>query len=351
MNFVEHYLLDIESRGYKPDPIQQAAVYQLAIVYDGLVTHKKKPWFSRGKPEAVKGLYLYGGVGRGKTYLMDLFFDALPFDDKKRLHFYHLMRYVHQQLEVNKGRKNPLNEIAKDFADQCRVLCLDEFFVSDIGDAMILGNFIKALFDNDVTLVCTSNIQPSELYKNGLQRQQFIPAIRLIEQNTVSHCLDSETDYRLLELQNVNRYFEGENADEALSDIVNQLFELRRGVKPSPITINNREINAVAKNNQVIWFRFSDLCGGPRSTQDYIDISHIYKTIIISEVPKFNNIDDLARRFISAIDEFYDQRIIVFISAVEPINNLYNSGRLHFEFERTKSRLFEMQTTQYNEVK
>ncbi len=345
MTPLTQYRLDVANNGFEYDSKQEAAALELERVYLELINQTKdKGWFKK-KVSSPKGLYLYGGVGCGKTYLMDLFFNTLPFAKKRRMHFYHLMRYVHEQLEHHKGKKNPLDIVAKTLSKDCRILCLDEFFVTDIGDAMILANLIKALFNYQVCLVCTSNIDPDNLYQNGLQRQQFIPAINLIKQHLVSHCLDSETDYRLRKLKNVNRYFEGDNADAMLSDIIQQLFNLR--LKPATIIINKRDILIKSATNNALWIDFYNLCDGPRSTQDYIDIAHLYKTIAVSHVPQFHNTDDLARRFIGFVDECYDHRIMLFISSPVSLSDLYTKGRLNFEFERTQSRLIEMQSQEY----
>lgn len=302
-------------------------------------------------PEPCQGLYLWGGVGRGKTYLMDTFFDALPFNGKQRTHFHRFMQQVHQQLTALKGQKNPLEQVADRIAKNTLVLCFDEFFVTDIGDAMILAGLMQALFTRGVTLVATSNIEPEGLYKNGLQRERFIPAIKLIQRYTQVVNVDSGIDYRLRVLQQA-RLFHSPLNDQAKYQISQSYIKLVPDVihieENTSVCILGREIPCVKQADDVAWFRFDALCEGPRSQNDYIELSKIYHAVIIEAVPVLGeNADDSARRFINLIDEFYDRAVKVIISAEVPIQDLYQGNGLNFEFERTKSRLLEMQSEEY----
>lgn len=296
----------------------------------------------------VGGLYFWGGVGRGKTYLMDVFYDALPFAEKKRTHFHRFMRHVHQELKTVDGQKDPLLLVADRFAEQTRVLCFDEFFVSDITDAMILGGLMEALFARGVTLVATSNIVPDGLYKDGLQRSRFLPAIDLIKQHTVTVNVDGGVDYRLRVLERAELYHcpLDYEADISLRRSFDSLAP-EIGQADLEIEIEGRGIPVRWVADDVAWFDFLALCDGPRSQNDYIELAREYHAILISNVPLFDDSDDQARRFINLVDEFYDRNVKLVLSAAVPLNELYQGGRLGFEFERTQSRLLEMQSHDY----
>ncbi|MEO1245101.1 MAG: cell division protein ZapE [Pseudomonadota bacterium] len=303
----------------------------------------------RRRSEAIPGLYIWGGVGRGKTYLMDLFFDSLRVVRKRRIHFHRMMAYVHGRLGRLTGVQDPLASIADDVSQRTRVLCFDEFFVSDIGDAMILGRLLEALFERGVVLIATSNVEPDELYREGLQRARFLPAIDLLRQHTRIVNLDGGTDYRLRLLQKAGTYLDA--GEPATHDRLTRFFDdcgssqVRRREK---LDINGRSILATRVAKSVAWFEFAELCDGPRSQADYIELARWYPTVILADVPVFDaRREDQARRFISLVDEFYDRRVKLIVSAHAEPEDLYRGKKLEFEFERTSSRLIEMQTEAY----
>lgn len=306
--------------------------------------------FSKGRPTAPeRGLYLWGGVGRGKTYLMDAFYDALPFEAKQRVHFHRFMQGVHRQLAELKGVKNPIDVLGQRLAEQAEVICFDEFFVSDIGDAMILANFLDAIFSRGVALVATSNIQPSGLYANGLQRARFLPAIALLEKHTDVINVDAGTDYRLRTLEQAELYHTplDEGADASLLDSLHRLAPDHIEADTS-VEINGRLLQCRYLCDDVAWFEFAELCDGPRSQNDYIELAREFHAVILANVPRLSaGMDDQARRFVNLIDEFYDRNVKLVISAAAPAAELYGGMRLSFEFERTISRLQEMQSSEY----
>jgi cell division protein ZapE len=295
-----------------------------------------------------RGLYLWGGVGRGKTLLMDWFYQSLAIPDRKRTHFYRFMREVHAELARVKPRASPLEAVARHLA-ATRVVCLDEFFVSDIGDAMILSGLLEGLFRQGVTLVATSNTPPGELYQDGLQRQRFLPAIDLIERHLDVVHLDGGVDYRLRRLERSSTYLE--SGDPATDRKLRQLFAALAGEPasgPAEIEIEGRPMAALATAPGLAWFEFGDLCEGPRSQNDYIELARLYHTLFISHVPVLTADDeDAARRFVMLIDELYDRGVKVVLSAAAPPGELYRGERLVFEFQRAASRLSEMQTQSY----
>jgi cell division protein ZapE len=297
----------------------------------------------------LRGMYLWGGVGLGKTMLMDFFYASLPPQLGERTHFYRFMRQVHAQMRKIKQRADPLDTVAEQLAARIRVLCLDEFFVSDIADAMILAGLFAGLFRRGVTLVATSNIAPQDLYKDGLQRQRFLPAIDLIRSHVEIVHLEGTVDYRLRKLEQAPTYL-----DSALPDTAAQLRErfvsLAAGAVSGAVTLSveDRPIKAKATAAGMAWFEFKDICEGPRSQNDYIELARLYHTIFISNVPQFTrNDDNAARRFIMLVDEFYDRNVNVVISAAAPPGALYRGERLQPEFSRAASRLAEMQTQHY----
>ena len=296
----------------------------------------------------IKGLYIWGSVGRGKTYLMDIFYDCLPEDIKLRLHFHRFMQEVHHLLAKIENEENPLELVADSFRSRASVICLDELFVSDIGDAMILAGLLEALFSRGITLVTTSNCQPDNLYKDGLQRQKFIPAIELIKSNTQVLELGGSTDHRLEYLEHADIYHHplDENADKVM---LNNFMHVspEPGTENECLTIEGRTIQTIRCADGTVWLAFDHLCGGPRSAADYIEIGRCFNTVLISEIPILTNNDDLARRFITAIDEFYDRSVKVIISAEATAQDLYKGKRLSFEFQRTISRLLEMRSHSY----
>lgn len=329
----------------------------LQRLYDDLiVAHNSKPGlfgklFGKKEVTPVKGLYFWGGVGRGKTYLVDTFFEALPFEEKVRTHFHRFMKRVHEEMKTLKGERNPLTIIAKRFSDEARVICFDEFFVSDITDAMILGTLMEELFKNGVTLVATSNIVPDGLYKDGLQRARFLPAIALIKQNTDIVNVDSGVDYRLRHLEQAELFHFplNEAAEESMRKSFRALTpECTKAIENDVLMIENREIRAIRTCDDVAWFDFRALCDGPRSQNDYIELGKIFHAVLLSGVEQMSvSTDDIARRFINMVDEFYDRNVKLIISAQVELKDLYSGGRLNFEFQRTLSRLLEMQSHEF----
>ncbi len=306
-------------------------------------------WLHKGQTEPVEGLYIWGGVGRGKTWLMDLFFETLTEVRKRRIHFHRMMAYVHGRLGRLKGIEDPIASVADDVSQRTRVLCFDEFFVSDIADAMILGRLLEAIFERGVTLVATSNSAPEDLYRDGLQRARFLPAIDLINRYTAVVHMDGDTDYRLRLLKQAGTYLDPENADTTAR--LEHFFaecghsEVRFDAE---LSVNGRSITARRVAKGIAWFGFDELCDGPRSQADYIEIARWYPAVIVEGVPIFDSLrEDAARRFISVVDEFYDRRVKLILSAAATPADLYRGTRLEFEFERTASRLTEMQSEEY----
>lgn len=302
----------------------------------------------RNKPEHVRGLYIWGSVGRGKTWLMDLFFEHLPVARKQRVHFHRFMQRVHHSLGEQGPVRDPLPRVAAEWAQKCTLLCLDEFSVSDIADAMLLGGLFEGLFRNGVTLVTTSNIAPDDLYEGGLQRAKFLPAIELIKRYTRVLELPGQTDFRLriLEQSEIFHYPLDESADRVMTASFNRMTancELNHD-----LDINGRNFHARRRGDGVIWFEFEELCGKPSGSIDFIEIARAFNTVVISNMPGLGDDDsDAARRFINLVDEFYDRNVKLLISAESPIIELYSGRKLEFEFGRTVSRLVEMQSLDY----
>jgi cell division protein ZapE len=292
---------------------------------------------------------LWGGVGRGKTMLMDCFYESLPFARRERSHFYRFMRQVHAQLRAVARRTQPLESVAQHLARRARVICLDEFFVADIADAMILTGLFEGLFRRGVTLVATSNTPPEDLYKDGLQRERFLPAIGLIHEHMDVVHLDGGADYRLRQLEQAPTYLD--SADEKTPMQLQRRFAALAGESatgPTRLSIEDRAMNALATGAGMAWFEFRELCEGPRSQNDYIELARLYHTIFISNIPEFTWANEnAARRFISAIDEFYDRGVKIVVSAAAVPAALYRGEKLQLEFQRAASRLIEMQTQQY----
>ncbi|MGZ0716200.1 cell division protein ZapE [Pseudomonas palleroniana] len=357
MTPLERYQADLKRPEFFHDAAQETAVRHLQRLYDDLLAaSQSKPGmlsklFGKKDRTPVKGLYFWGGVGRGKTYLVDTFFEALPFKEKVRTHFHRFMKRVHEEMKTLPGEKNPLTIIAKRFSEEARVICFDEFFVSDITDAMILGTLMEELFKNGVTLVATSNIVPDGLYKDGLQRARFLPAIALIKQNTEIVNVDSGVDYRLRHLEQAELFHFplNEAAHESLKKSFRALTpECTQAVENDKLMIENREIIALRTCDDVAWFDFRALCDGPRSQNDYIELGKIFHAVILSGVEQMSvTTDDIARRFINMVDEFYDRNVKLIISAEVELKDLYTGGRLNFEFQRTLSRLLEMQSHEF----
>ena len=341
------------------DPAQTIAVECLQTVFDALLSspvryspwrrflHKLSPSYSPLLP--VTGLYMWGGVGRGKTFLMDLFYEALPFQNKLRSHFHRFMHSVHGQLRQMKEQVDPLERVADDLASRTRIICFDEFFVSDIADAMILGNLFDGLFRRGVSLVATSNVHPDDLYKSGLQRNRFLPVIEQLKFHTKVLHVDGPTDYRLQFLEKTEIYHSplDRKADENLDRYFDEIAP-DAGTRNQVLEIEGRDILTVRHADGVVWFDFPQICDGPRSQNDYIEISRCYQTVLISNVPRFTvREENQARRFIALVDEFYDRKVKLILSAATPLGSLYDGEHLRMEFLRTHSRLEEMQSHDY----
>ncbi len=282
----------------------------------------------------VPGLYLWGDVGRGKAFLMDLFFATLPLERKTRIHFHRMMGDVHDRLQAIVDTEDPLDQVAADIARQVKVLCFDEFFVSDIADAMILGRLLDGLFRRGVTLVATSNSRPADLYRNGLQREQFLPVIDLLETHTQVLELGGDTDYRLRLLQQAGTYLTPAD-DDADARLGHYFLEIASGdvVVGRVLDILGRGIRTERCAKGVAWFDFKDICDGPRSQQDYIEIARWYPTVIVSNIPVLTaDQENQARRFVALVDEFYDRKVKLMVSAAAKIETLYAGPKLTFEF-------------------
>jgi cell division protein ZapE len=422
------YAQQLTERGFRADPVQAAVVDRLDDLRQRLIVAREadasimRRWFSalgsKSASEPVRGIYLWGGVGRGKTWMMDLFYQSLPFPERRRRHFHRFMHDVHAELKSLQQREAPLEAVADRIAQDTRVLCFDEFFVSDIADAMILGGLFAALFKRGVTLVATSNVEPRNLYKDGLQRQRFLPTIDLLEQYVDVVAVDGATDYRLRRLTQAGTYLPSDAPDtgKRLRELFDELADhdgddspphgrmadgrpadsdptlgaagktaaLTRtdvaGTRPiapskppaepatrrninqsgrpwptrvpvdpdSSIEIEGRRIPVICERGGVVWFDFMALCSGPRSQEDYIEIARNYQSVIVSDIPVFDSLhEDEARRFIALVDELYDRNVNLIVSAAAPPIDLYRGDRVAFQFERTASRLIEMQSEEY----
>jgi cell division protein ZapE len=343
----------------EPDAAQSAAAESLDALGADLrrrsqsLSERLRPhldWLpARAAPEAPRGIYLWGGVGRGKTLLMDAFYASLGGIRRERTHFYRFMRRVHGELARVERREEPLELVAERMARRARVLCLDEFLVADIADAMILAGLLTGLFRHGTTLVATSNVPPQDLYKDGLQRQRFLPAIALIESHLDVVHLDAGLDYRLRKLERAPTYLDSQ-LESTSHDLAARFATLAGGVpaKAATLEIEGRPLRAVGVGPDIAWFEFRELCEGPRSQNDYIELARLFGTLLIANVPTFTPQDeDAARRFIMLIDELYDRGVKVVISAAAAPASLYHGERLTFEFQRAASRLIEMQTQQY----
>ena len=339
-SLAEYYRKDALTRGFQQDAVQEQAVAVLQVVSDAIGVRTSALARFKKKTTA-QGLYMWGGVGRGKTYLMDLFFQHLPTKHKRRQHFNHFMQDVHRQLKSHEGKKNPLVLVAKDIAAKAKVICFDEFMVADIADAMILGTLFEHLFTEGVCLVATSNVAPDDLYRDGLQRSRFLPAIAVLKQHVQVMNVDAGIDYRD-DAGQIHYYH-----SPLIGGRQFMLEHLERlgvdTITDGTITLADREVVVLAQSPRVVWFDFAVLCNAPRSTPDYIDIATRFNTVLLSNVRQMDaDHDDQARRFITLVDEFYDQNTQLIVSAEVPMSQLYTGKRLAFEFERTRSRLAEM---------
>jgi cell division protein ZapE len=350
------YRDSIARHGFEPDAAQLHAVARLDELRSRLLTSGSRGWLGRigipwpSKPRAadVRGLYLWGGVGRGKTFLLDLF-HAHAGVPTRREHFHRFMKDVHARLAALRSQSDPLAIVSAEIGRECRALCLDELFVSDIADAMILSGLFSGLRDSRVALVCTSNSPPQELYRDGLQRARFLPAIKLLEEMTEVVNVDAGNDYRLRQLEKAPLYFDAgeDDADTRLADRFESIAG-EHGRADHDIEIEGRAIRVRRSTGDVIWFDFEAICAGPRSQMDYIEIARDFHTVLVSNVPRFDPTrENEARRFIALVDEFYDRNVKLVLSAQASISELYAGERLRHEFARTESRLIEMQSHAY----
>ena len=348
----EVYQAELKTRGYRSDPAQELAVAALdrcarewaqfkeqrSNVLKKLINH----------PDVPRGVYMYGGVGRGKSFLMDCFYTAVPLVRKTRLHFHEFMREVHRELAELQGTVDPLDELGERMSRRYRLICFDEFHVADITDAMILHRLLVALFDNGVGFVTTSNFNPDDLYPDGLHRDRILPAIELLNDRLEVVSVDGGTDYRGLTMENVKLYHTplGRQADAEMDQAFNQLAETHD--EDPVLHIEAREISARRKAGALVWFDFRTLCGGPRSQNDYLEIATQFHTLLLSDVPHMPvRMGSEARRFTWLIDVLYDRRVKLIMSAAVPPEALYTEGPLAHEFPRTASRLREMQSAAY----
>lgn len=340
------YETDLEHPGFADDPAQAAAVEALQDIQERLL--QSPPGLLRRKWTPVRGLYLWGGVGRGKTYLMDCFHETLPFRRKRRIHFHRFMQEVHALRRRYRNRRDPLPLIAREMARD-RVLCLDEFSVSDVADAMILSRLTQSLFARGVTLIATSNVEPGRLYEGGLQRERFLPAIDRIKRHCRILRLDGGIDYRLRVLERAEIYHHP--LDAAAQRNLNTYFHCiapEPGTADAILEIYGRGIPARRLAEGVVWFDFDALCATPRSTADYTEIARCFHTVLLGGVPVMSaDADDAARRFIHLVDEFYDRQVKLILSAAAPAEALYTGRRLAFEYRRSISRLHEMASHEY----
>jgi len=355
MNVQEFYQDAIDRRGFKPDSAQQRAVARLQQAYDDWIFYKNKR-ANRivrliSKPEIPRGVYMWGGVGRGKSFLMDSFFSVVPVVRKVRLHFHEFMRDVHGQLDELKGMEDPLKEVARRISKKYRLICFDEFHVSDVADAMLLYNLLKALFDNGVSFVMTSNYDPDSLYPDGLHRDRMLPTIALLKDQLDVLNVDSGNDYRHRALEQVQSYHMPLCAET--DSKLRAAFQALAGASEEEpfVRIEGRTIPCLRRAGDVIWFDFHALCGGPRSQNDYLEISSQFHSVILSSIPRMSaSMSSEARRFTWLIDVFYDHKVKLIMSAEVAPDELYMHGVLSNEFHRTVSRIVEMQSREYMEL-
>lgn len=346
----ELYLRYLKDHDLSADPAQQRTLLE----FDELARRLGSPdsWATRlglRPRQRIRGVYLWGGVGRGKTLLMDMLYDAVPGVGRMRRHFHHFMRYIHAELGYHRHKRNPLQRVAARIAGQTRLLCLDEFYVADITDAMLLAGLLEALFEQGLILVTTSNIHPDNLYANGLQRARFLPAIELLKRNTRVLELEGGTDYRLKTLRKDGTYHcpADDTADEYMRDAFDRLSS-HTDQTDEPLEINGRCVPVVRRAEGAVWFDFQTLCDSPRSQDDYIEIACEHHSVFLTGLPVMDDRrNDAARRLLNLLDVLYDARVKLVVSADAPIDNIYKGDRLRYEFRRAASRLIEMQSESY----
>lgn len=346
------YEQTLAERGYSADPAQLRAVDALERCETEWADYKARRSNALTKlvvrPPIPRGVYMHGGVGRGKSFLMDCFFNAVPLTRKTRLHFHEFMREVHRELAELQGTVNPLFELGKRIAHRYRLICFDEFHVADVTDAMILHRLLESLFEHRVSIITTSNFKPDDLYPNGLHRDRILPAIELLKEKMEVISVDNGTDYRRRTLEQVAMYHAplGKAADSQMTDAFNRLAESKD--EPPVLHIEHRELQARRKAGGVVWFDFKQLCGGPRSQNDYLELATQFHTVLLSGVPQMSpRLASEARRFTWLVDVLYDRRIKLIMSAEVAPELLYTEGPLAHEFPRTVSRLNEMQSAEF----
>lgn len=359
MTPLQLYYQQLEQDGFYVDANQEQAMLRFEEVFAEFVEGAKRQdqplrkWLYRTnfcKPKLSKGIYLWGPVGAGKTWLMDLFYESLPGHKKKRWHFHHFMKQIHHEMQVLQGHRNPLQAVARRFSKKnIHIICLDEFLVTDITDAMILANLLSALFAEGITLVTTANVPPQDLYKNGLQRARFLPAISLLQQNLMTIHLEALRDYRLRPQKPAGNYFYplDEYAERCMQESFAH-FAHYSGLQAEKLIVAGREISYVRRDHKVIWFDFFEICNAPRSQLDYLEIARRFSTVLISNVPQIAESEkNYASYFIKLVDVFYDAGTHLILSSQVPILQLYSRGELASQFKRTESRLIDMQGEEY----
>ena len=345
---VSLYEQNLKKRGFVSDSSQWRAVERLQQLYEEWSEYKKRRSSALKrlliKPPLPKGVYLWGPVGRGKSFLMDSFYLCVPLVRKRRVHFHHFMREIHRELDALKGTEDPIAAAAEKTSKKYRLVCFDEFHVSDIADAMILGRFLEQAMERGVEFVMTSNYHPDQLYPNGLQRERFLPAIELLKSRLDVVGVDNGTDYRRLKMERLKVYHIGN--DEPFEKIFSDLKDVEE--EHHPLDVEGREIPYRKRAGGLVWFDFAALCEGPRSYADYVDLSRRFHTVMLSGVPKMSAKDsDAARRFTWLVDVFYDDRVKLVVSAEASPEALFSEGENSAEFQRSVSRLHEMQSVQY----
>src|SRR5687768_9954713 len=347
---VSLYEESLTRRGFVADPAQRRAVERLQQLYEEWSAYKKRRSSALKrllvKPPLPKGVYLWGPVGRGKSFLMDAFYLCVPLVRKRRVHFHHFMREIHRELDQLKGTEDPIAAVAERTAKRYRLICFDEFHVSDIADAMILGRFLEQTMERGVEFVMTSNYHPDQLYASGLQRERFLPAIELIKSRLDVVSVDSGVDYRRLKMEKVQIYHVGADAPQQLERIFQELKDVEE--EKQPLDVEGRTIPYRKRAGGLVWFDFEALCGGPRSYADYVDLTKRFHTLILSGVPRMSaKQSDAARRFAWLIDILYDEHLKLVLSAEAPPEELFTEGENSADFQRTVSRLHEMQSAEY----
>lgn len=354
MNVREYYRKALAERGYRPDAAQEAAIERLQVYFDEWINFRKarssrlKKLFRR--PPVPRGVYLWGGVGRGKSFIMDAFYLTVPVKRKTRLHFHEFMRGVHAELKEVRGQQDPLDEVARRISKRYRLICFDEFHVSDVADAMILYKLLLRLFEHGTSFVMTSNYEPDALYPEGLHRDRILPAIALIKERMDILNVDTGVDYRRRTLEQVRTYLTPLSA-QTTAELEADFERLADTAPMEPLlVVENRELRPVALAGNIVWFDFATLCGTPRSQNDYLELASRFHAVILSDVPRMTARQaSEARRFTWLVDVFYDHKVKLIISAECPPEELYTQGPMSGEFHRTVSRIVEMQSREYLE--